>query len=444
MLSALLTCALTLGVIGIGIPTKAEEVEIVPPAPTSLGILNPIEQPGTIDATTVLKIVTEKLADPRLGAGVTGYVIDANSNQVLIDINSDQQMIPASTLKLYTAIAALDVLGGDAKFATKVMRDQTQLTLVGGGDPTLVSVTPKDWKGKPPGTAAPPSIQQLAQLTMAALGTTNEVFTVAFDDSLFAGPQAQETWPAMYLSTGEVAPAQGLTMDYGVTQSNGVLPDPAKAAAQFFVDELTASGLQVTLTDRAPPSAGASELTRIESATITNIVERMITTSNNTLAEYLAHHIGGTQGDYSYIGGARVTTQTLIAAGIDTTNLEMVDGSGLSRENRSNAKDLVTAMQYANTSSGRSWAALSGLPVAGISGTLVDRYDVAEPGRGSVRAKTGTLSKVVSLTGTLVTASGDILIFSFIANDVPNGTKQGEAAMDDVIKALVQCGCRVA
>ena len=104
MLSALLTCALTLGVIGIGIPTKAEEVEIVPPAPTSLGILNPIEQAGTIDATTVLKIVTEKLADPRLGAGVTGYVIDANSNQVLIDINSVRLKVMLFWNSLYSFV----------------------------------------------------------------------------------------------------------------------------------------------------------------------------------------------------------------------------------------------------------------------------------------------------------------------------------------------------
>ena len=139
-----------------------------------------------------------------------------------------------------------------------------------------------------------------------------------------------------------------------------------------------------------------------------------------------------------------MTKQALVTAGIGTTNLEIVDGSGLSRSNRSTAKDLVSALQYANDSKGMAWAALTGLPVAGISGTLIDRYDIAQPGRGTVRAKTGTLSKVVSLTGTLVTASGEVLIFAFIANEVPNGTKQGESALDEVIKALVQCGCRVA
>ena len=121
-----------------------------------------------------------------------------------------------------------------------------------------------------------------------------------------------------------------------------------------------------------------------------------------------------------------------------------MDGSGLSRSNRTSAKALVAALQYANTNGGSAWANLSGLPVAGISGTLIDRYDIGEPGRGTVRAKTGTLSKVVVLSGTLVDANGDLLIYTLIANEIPSGTKQGEAAMDEVVKALVQCGCRVA
>jgi D-alanyl-D-alanine carboxypeptidase len=52
------------------------------------------------------------------------------------------------------------------------------------------------------------------------------------------------------------------------------------------------------------------------------------------------------------------------------------------------------------------------------------------------------LSKVVTLSGTLVNASGDLLIFAFMANEVPSGTKSGEAALDEVVKAMVQCGCR--
>ncbi len=435
---------LVFGGIGLSAPTNAEQATIVPPAPSSIGILDPAQTAGDIDPATLTAIVSEKLADPRLGGGVTAYVIDANSQKVLVDINSNQPKIPASTLKIFTGIAAVNVLGAQTRFITKVMQDANVLTLVGGGDPTLVSNTPKNWRGKPPGAQQPPAIEQLADLTVLAIGPSTQTFTVAFDDSLFAKPKAQESWPSQYLRTGEVAPAQGLTVDFGVSETNATLPDPAQSAAQFFVAALVARGLSASLGDRAIASPTATELTRIESATVTDIVERMITTSNNTMAEYLAHHLGGTQGDYSYSGGARITKQALIDAGIDTTNLEIVDGSGLSRSNRTTARDLVAALQYANTTSGMAWVALSGLPVAGISGTLIDRYDINEPGRGTVRAKTGTLSKVVALTGTLVTDSGDLLIFAFIANEIPNGTKQGEDALDEAIKALARCGCAVA
>jgi D-alanyl-D-alanine carboxypeptidase/D-alanyl-D-alanine-endopeptidase (penicillin-binding protein 4) len=231
-------------------------------------------------------------------------------------------------------------------------------------------------------------------------------------------------------------------MDFGVDSSDRTLQDPAKSAAQFYVAELVAQGLSVKLGKRSVASESATELARVESATVTDIVERMVTTSNNTMAEFLAHHLGGTIGEYTFAAGSEVTVQALSDSGIDITGTKILDGSGLSRDNRTTAKTLVAALQYSNSSDGPAWANLSGLPIAGISGTLADRYEVGEPGRGTVRAKTGTLSKVVTLSGTLVDASGDLLIFAFMANEVPSGTKSGEAALDEVVKAMVQCGCR--
>jgi hypothetical protein len=63
------------------------------------------------------------------------------------------------------------------------------LTIVGGGDPTLVSQTPENWRGKPPGSEQPPSLDQLADLAVNAIGQTSESFVVNFDDSLFAEPK---------------------------------------------------------------------------------------------------------------------------------------------------------------------------------------------------------------------------------------------------------------
>jgi len=415
---------------------------MVPPAPSQIGIFEPVVAASEIDAAIATQLVQEKLADPRLGGGVTAYVIDANSGKVLVNVNGEQPMIPASTLKIFTGIAAMNVLGAQTRFETVIKREGTQLTIIGGGDPTLVSQTPENWRGKPPGSEQPPSLDQLADLAVATIGQTTEPFVVNFDDSLFADPEAHESWPDQYIRTGEVAPAQGLIMDFGINDSEAVMKDPAKSAAQYFADALTARGIPATLGERKIAGDTASVLTSIKSATVTDIVERMITTSNNTMAEFLAHHIGGANGEYTYDSGAKATTGAIGAAQIDMTGVKILDGSGLSRSNRASAKSLVSALSYANETEGAAWANLSGLPVAGISGTLVDRYDVGESGRGTVRAKTGTLSKVVSLSGTLVDESGDLLIFTFMANEVPSGTKQGEAALDEVVKALVQCGCR--
>ena len=431
-----------IGGIGISSISTAETIDIVPPAPAQIGILRPATVAAEIDSAIVTNLVQEELVDPRLGGGVTAFVIDANSGKVLVDINGQQAMIPASTLKIFTGIAAMNVLGAQTRFETIVKREENQLTIIGGGDPTLVSQTPENWRGKPPGSEQPPSLDQLADLAVVAIGPTPEAFVVNFDDSLFESPKAHSTWPDQYLRTGEVAPAQGLIMDFGINDSEAVMKDPAKSAAQYFADALTARGIPATLGERKVAGDSASVLTSIKSATVTDIVERMITTSNNTMAEFLAHHVGGANGEYTYEAGSKATTEALTAAQIDLTGVTILDGSGLSRSNQASAKSLVSALSYASKTDGPAWTNLSGLPVAGISGTLVDRYDVGEPGRGTVRAKTGTLSKVVSLSGTLVNASGDVLIFTFIANEVPSGTKQGEAALDEVVKALVQCGCR--
>jgi serine-type D-Ala-D-Ala carboxypeptidase/endopeptidase (penicillin-binding protein 4) len=439
---SLLAISLLIGGIGISTVSNAETVEVVPPVPQQIGIFAPAVAAGAVDASIVEGLVKEKLADPRLGSNVTAYVMDANSGKVLVDVNSEQQMIPASTLKIFTGIAAMDVLGSQTRFETIVKREGNLLTIVGGGDPTLVSQTPENWRGKPPGSEQPPSIDQLADLAVSVIGQTTETFVVNFDDSLFADPQAHPTWPDLYVRTGEVAPAQGLTMDFGINDSEAVMKDPARSAARYFADALTARGIPATLGERKLADETATVLTSIRSATVTDIVERMITTSNNTMAEFLAHHVGGASGAFTYEGGAIATTQALSTAQIDLTGVTILDGSGLSRSNLASAKSLVSALSYANSSNGAAWANLSGLPVAGISGTLVNRYGLGEPGRGTVRAKTGTLSRVAALSGTLVDASGDLLIFTFIANDIPSSPRQGAAALDEVVKVLAQCGCR--
>jgi D-alanyl-D-alanine carboxypeptidase/D-alanyl-D-alanine-endopeptidase (penicillin-binding protein 4) len=87
------------------------------------------------------------------------------------------------------------------------------------------------------------------------------------------------------------------------------------------------------------------------------------------------------------------------------------------------------------TAASRSW-----LPVA--EGTLADRFAGSGliAGVGVVRAKTGTLTGVSSLAGTVVDADGRMLAFAVIADAVPTASS-GRAALDAVATALVGCGC---
>ena len=85
---------------------------------------------------------------------------------------------------------------------------------------------------------------------------------------------------------------------------------------------------------------------------------------------------------------------------------------------------------------------LDGLPTAGVTGTLADRFadDVSSPARGVARAKTGTLSFVSTLAGTTLTADGRLVAFAFIINGPPNGWAARVWA-DQAAGVVAACGC---
>ncbi|HET8642999.1 MAG TPA: D-alanyl-D-alanine carboxypeptidase, partial [Pseudonocardiaceae bacterium] len=85
---------------------------------------------------------------------------------------------------------------------------------------------------------------------------------------------------------------------------------------------------------------------------------------------------------------------------------------------------------------------VNGLPVAGGSGTLAERYlaGPSVPGRGHVRAKTGTLEGVNSLAGIVVDADGRLLVFALLSNGSTAATAR--PALDAIAAALRTCGCR--
>jgi D-alanyl-D-alanine carboxypeptidase/D-alanyl-D-alanine-endopeptidase (penicillin-binding protein 4) len=129
-----------------------------------------------------------------------------------------------------------------------------------------------------------------------------------------------------------------------------------------------------------------------------------------------------------------------IAAGIDT-----VDGSGLSHLNRITPGGLARLLAFDASSAKHPElrTVMSGMPIAGFSGTLADRYGngTAATGKGVVRAKTGTLNGVNTLAGVVDDADGRLLTFAFMANNVQSPAV-ALAALDSLAGTLAGCGCR--
>jgi D-alanyl-D-alanine carboxypeptidase/D-alanyl-D-alanine-endopeptidase (penicillin-binding protein 4) len=154
----------------------------------------------------------------------------------------------------------------------------------------------------------------------------------------------------------------------------------------------------------------------------------------------------------SFDGAARAlaasSARVLEPAGVRAEAVQLVDGSGLSRDDLLAPGALTRLLASVTTSEpGGLSPVLTGLPVAGFDGTLTDRYRAGPqlPGAGVVRAKTGTLMGVSALSGVVRTTDGRLLAFALTADAVPSGgTRAAEAVLDRLAASFASCGCRAA
>ncbi|WP_283139266.1 D-alanyl-D-alanine carboxypeptidase/D-alanyl-D-alanine endopeptidase [Rhizohabitans arisaemae] len=382
------------------------------------------------------------LRDPALGSNVAAVVVDAADGTTLFARNHGSPLTPASTTKVVTAVAALASLGPDARLSTRVVRGQTKdsVILVGGGDPTLAGPRAYDVYPKPALLSA------LAQRTAQALKAQKITkVRLGYDDSLFLGSRTAASWKPGYVPEGSVAPITALEIDGGRLHPNGHArsTDPPALATSAFASLLTKEGISVVRGQRVKAAPKAAELARVDSPPVYALVERMLTLSDNDLAEALARHIAINEGKpASFDGGAQAVKAVL--SGLEVaTGVEVYDGSGLSVKNRLTpmalAKMLAVAAGPEHT---YLRGAISGLPVAGFTGTLADRYGAGpnRVGAGAVRAKTGTLNGVSTLAGVTRTADGRMLAFAFLADRVP-GVPRAQVALDRLASIVATCGC---
>jgi D-alanyl-D-alanine carboxypeptidase/D-alanyl-D-alanine-endopeptidase (penicillin-binding protein 4) len=285
--------------------------------------------------------------------------------------------------------------------------------LKGFGDPTLSSL----------GLA-----RLAAQLKLA--GITQVQGRVLGDESWFDTKRTAPGWKASYFIS-ECPPLSALTVDRGFYDHHVAL-SPALAAAGQFRRLLRVRGIATGAAGLGRAPDDAYGLAQIESDPLPRVLAAMDGDSDNFIAEELLKTIGAEAGDAgTTAAGAALVTRDLLAAGIPLAGVRIVDGSGLSLEDRITARALSLLLVYAwNDLELRPlvWAAL---PVAGVSGTLEDRMEHA-PARGAVRAKTGTTDRASALSGYV----NDRYAFVVIENGQPVATSAARKAQDRFATAL--------
>lgn len=392
---------------------------------------------GRIDPAKLAAVVRPALDDAVLGPRV-GFAAVAPDGTPLFS-SGDGAYAPASTTKVLTSFAALATIDPQTRFATRVVRSGGDLVLVGGGDPYL-STKPVRTSGDRVFRADLTTLARRTASALEASGTTS--VRLRYDTSLFTGADASPEWEPDYVTANIVTRISALWVDQGI--SNGIrAADPANAAARTFARLLTDRGITVAGDpSSATAEAGAPVVGEVRSATLAQIVETLVRISDNEAAEVVLRHVaiaGGGPADFA--GGTAAVVAALRTAGIDTDGLVLHDGSGLSRANRISPVTLVQTLQKAVGAS-RTSELLADLPVAGFTGTLVDRFAGLGGARGEVRAKTGTLTGIHSLAGYAVDADGSPVLFAVMSDRSDRDQPlQAQAALDAVTAAIASCRC---
>ncbi|WP_345639585.1 D-alanyl-D-alanine carboxypeptidase/D-alanyl-D-alanine endopeptidase [Streptomyces siamensis] len=414
------------------------------PAPSAASVLAGVGgSAGGVPVPTqkALADVLDPLLDnAALGARRTAVVVDVATGRRLYAKGADETQTPASTTKIATAVAALTAPGPDHRIKTRTVLepDTKEVVLVGGGDPTLTA------RKKADGWA---DLRTLADRTADALKSRHlDRVTLSYDTSLYTGPVQHPIG-----RNGNLAQVTALMVDEarpGVSVAGPVdrAPDPARDAAGKFADLLHDRGIETGAPGPSKATARSQALASVSSPPLSALVERMLTNSDNDIAEALARQVALASGESaSFEGAAKAIHSRLDKLGLPVSGAKFADGSGLDRADRISAR-LLTALlaEAGDPAHPELRTVLTGLPVAGFTGTLSTRYADDPGATGVVRAKTGTLTGVNTLAGTVVDADGRLLAFAFLTSDEahPPNMDAARAVLDHTATALAACGCR--
>jgi serine-type D-Ala-D-Ala carboxypeptidase/endopeptidase (penicillin-binding protein 4) len=349
-------------------------------------------------------------------------VVDLDTGEVVYSHNATLPLRPASNEKLAVTYAALTALGPSFRIETDVLGEGEQdggvwrgdLVLKGYGDPTLSS---RDLR--------------LLAAQVRADGITAVTGRVLGDETWFDGRRTAPGWKAeFYLN--ESPPLSALVVDRAAVGGR-TSRQPALAAAQLFVQALARAGVRVA----HGASLGAADdaavaLASIDSPTLETMLHWMDQVSDNFTAEMLTKELGAVQaGAGTTAAGIGLVRSLLADAGVPLAGVTLVDGSGLSLDDRLTPAALVALLETMRDDPDMQPVLIRALPLAGRTGTLHDRMR-GTAAAGVVRAKTGTTDNATSLSG----FAGDRYVFSVIVNGSPVSWLGSRVAEDRFAVAL--------
>ena len=353
------------------------------------------------------------LCDPMFETSQVGLMVyDLTADSALFTYNHRQLMRPASCMKLVTAITALDQLGANYDYQTRIYMTgnvnystlEGNIYCVGGFDPTL-------------------TIDDVAVLAncVSRLGIDSIHGLIAADRTMKEALDYGEGW--CWDDENPMLNALSIGRKYNFLET--------------FAEEVARAGInleRVQLTEgRVPQNA---QLIATFRHNISQILDRMMKKSDNFYAESMFYQTAASaRKGLARARDARDITKRLIARlGLGDNPYKIADGSGLSLYNYVSTELLCTLLRHAWRSPSIQDALLPSLPIAGVDGTLKDRMKKTSA-QGNVRAKTGTVTGISSLAGYCTAANGHQLCFAIINQGIMRAAA-GKAFQDRVCKVL--------
>ncbi|GAP95913.1 D-alanyl-D-alanine carboxypeptidase/D-alanyl-D-alanine endopeptidase [Leptolyngbya sp. NIES-2104] len=415
------------------------------------------------------------------------------TRQTLYSRDADRFFIPASNVKILTTVAALRKLTPSYRIRTSVFGTESpsgwSVRLVGRGDPSVSDRQLNDLAQQ----LKKRGIGRISNLVVEdsyfgrtvlnpdwAIGDISEIYAAPVNSLIFnenrlgfklvpqgLGQPLKVEWDESIEGSFWRVENRSNTVDAKTEESIEIgrdlsqpilkvsgqlrmgstpapyevaVPNPNERFLRRFVRSLNQAGITIvrsSVSDQTTRSNGI-EVARINSPPLRELIKQANQFSDNLYAEVLLRTLGTQNSSTSTVleKGIASLIAELNRLGIDKTEVELSDGSGLSRQNWTTPIALVKIL-LAISQQPEAQYFRDSLSIAGVSGTLQGRFQDS-PAKGITRAKTGTLTGATALSGYIDPPNYESIAFSIIINQASDVAPVQRSAIDEIVGLLAR------